>query len=292
MNIQGYRPMIAKALCCDQKEITDIQTWKKGMTNRSYRFSCKGKPYILRVPGEGTDQLIDRRQEYQVYKAICNAKLCDEICYMDPETGYKITGFLEHVHSCDAENRHEVARAMRFLRNFHEMGLKVPHTFDLFEKIEFYESLWNGEPSIYEDYQEIKARVMSLKDYIEQQPREWVLTHVDANPDNFLMSKDEIYLIDWEYAGMQDPHLDIAMFAIYAMYDRQQTDRMIDLYFTEGCGREIRDKIYCYMAVAGLLWSNWCEYKRQLGVEFGAYSSCQYRYAQEYSRLFWNLYDL
>ena len=58
-------------------------------------------------------------------------------------------------------------------------------------------------------------------------------------PDNFLFieknGEEEIRLIDWEYAGMQDPHVDIAMFAVYAMYDREQVDALIDAYFPEGC---------------------------------------------------------
>ena len=85
---------------------------------------------------------------------------------------------------------------------------------------------------------------------------------------------------------MQDPCVDIAMFAVYAMYDRTEIDCLIALYYPEGCGKECRLKIYCYVAACGLLWSNWCEYKRQLGVEFGEYSLRQYRYAKEYSRIF------
>ena len=68
---------------------------------------------------------------------------------------------------------------------------------------------------------------------------------------------------------MQDPHVDIAMFCIYALYDRKQVDKVIDMYFRDDCPIEIRIKIYCYIAACGLLWSNWCEYKRKLGVEFG-----------------------
>lgn len=68
-------------------------------------------------------------------------------------------------------------------------------------------------------------------------------------------------MIDWEYAGMQDPHLDIAMFCIYSLYNKEKVDQLISLYFTEGCPDAIRIKIYCYIASAGLLWSNWCEYK-------------------------------
>ena len=116
------------------------------------------------------------------------------------------------------------------------------------------------------------------------------MAHIDAVPDNFLFMTDErgeedIRMIDWEYAGMQDPHIDIAMFCIYSFYDKEQVDHLINLYFKEGCERMIRIKIYCYIAACGLLWSNWCEYKRELGVEFGEYSLRQYRYAKEYYRI-------
>ena len=119
---------------------------------------------------------------------------------------------------------------------------------------------------------------------------EEVLTHIDAVPDNFLFitnskNEEEIYLIDWEYAGMQDPHVDIAMFCIYSFYDNQQIDQTIDNYFINNCPDSIRTKIYCYIAVCGLLWSNWCEYKRALGVDFGEYSLRQYRYAKEYYKV-------
>ena len=73
------------------------------------------------------------------------------------------------------------------------------------------------------------------------------------------------------------------MFIVYAMYDRAQADRLIDLYFTEGCDEAVRLKIYCYIAVSGLLWSNWCEFKRHCGIDFGEYALQQYDYAKDYS---------
>ena len=178
---------------------------------------------------------------------------------------------------------------MKRLREFHEMKLKVDHSFDIFGQLEFYESLWGNIPSAYGDYARTKANVLSLKPYIDAHAKEKVLTHIDAVPDNFLFvdrgGKEEIRLIDWEYAGMQDPHVDIAMFCIYSLYDREQVDRLISAYFTQGCDDETRIKIYCYIAACGLLWSNWCEYKRSLGVEFGEYSLRQYRYAKCYYKI-------
>lgn len=282
--------VISQALQTSEEEITHITVLKKGMTNRSFRFSCKGKKYIMRIPGEGTDRLIDRRQEALVYQTIREKGLCDEITYLDPENGYKITGFLEDARVCDPQDPDDTRRCMQRLRAFHEMRLTVGHDFDIFGQIEFYEHLWAGMPSAYRDYPRTKEQVFSLKPYIDAHAKDKVLTHMDAVPDNFLFVKnadgtEDILLIDWEYAGMQDPLVDVAMFCIYSLYDREQTDDLIDAYFPEGCRRQDRILIYCYIAACGLLWSNWCEYKRTLGVEFGEYSLRQYRYAKDYYKI-------
>ena len=281
--------VICEALGAQQNEVTNITVLKKGMTNRSFLFSCKDKKYIMRIPGEGTDQLINRRQEAAVYQTIAGRKICDEIAYINPENGYKITEYLEGARVCDAENEEDLQKCMKKLREFHGQKLRVDHSFDLFGQMEYYESLWEGTPSAYKDYEKTKAHVLQLKDYIEANAGERVLTHIDAVPDNFLFveenGKEEIRLIDWEYAGMQDPHVDIAMFCIYSLYKKEQVDHLIDLYFEGNCDDRTRIKIYCYIAVCGLLWSNWCEYKRKLGVEFGEYSLRQYRYAKDYYKI-------
>lgn len=278
---------ICKVLNIASKDIVNITVLKKGMTNRSFLFCCNGKKYIMRIPGEGTEELINRQQEAQVYYTIQNEHICDKIVYIDPNNGYKITEYLTNARACDADDVNDLARCMNKLRTFHEKKLQVSHVFDIFERIDFYESLWGNTSSIYEDYTHTKNNILSLRSYIETNKGEFVLTHIDAVPDNFLFADDDhdLRLIDWEYAGMQDPHVDIAMFCIYALYDRPKIDRLIDLYFTEGCTRENRIKIYCYIAICGLLWSNWCEYKRSLGIEFGEYSLCQYRYAKDYYRI-------
>ncbi len=279
---------IAAVFRTDTNSITSITVLKKGMTNRSFLFSCLGGTYIMRIPGEGTDQLIDRRHEAAVYAAISGRGLCDDPVYIDPATGYKITRFLNGVRTCDPDSEADLRRCMEKLRQFHSMALQVEHTFDIFGQIDFYESLWGGAPSVYGDYAAAKANVLSLRPYISRHAEPFCLTHIDAVPDNFLFYDDNgaegLQLTDWEYAGMQDPHVDVAMFCIYSLYEKDQVDRLIDIYFRGSCPPETRTKIYCYIAACGLLWSNWCEYKSHLGVEFGEYSLRQYRYAKEYYR--------
>lgn len=271
-------------------ENVDISVLKKGMTNRSFLFTCRNRKYIMRIPGEGTRQLIDRRAEAEVYQSLKGKGICDNVIYMNAENGYKITEFIEGTRVCDPFNPKDLVICMEKLRAFHEQKFSVERAFHIFEQIEFYEALWGGKPSAYQDYETTKERVMRLQSYINAHTDKKVLTHIDAVPDNFLIIEDEkgaceVRIIDWEYAGMQDPHIDIAMFCIYSMYEKEQVDNLIDIYFQQNCPDETRVKIYCYIAACGLLWSNWCEYKAILGVKFGEYSQRQYDYAREYYQI-------
>lgn len=281
--------VICKVLNVSEEKVHHISILKKGMTNRSFLFEC-GKKYIMRIPGEGTDRLIDRSQEYKVYQVLAKKGISDTVIYMNPTNGYKISEFFQGARCCDPYNMEDIERCMAKLRALHDMKLEVEHEFDLYGKIELYESFWNGEPSIYRDYEETKSKIFLLKPFVDQCRKNKCLTHIDAVSDNFLFVKDEdgmeqIILIDWEYAGMQDPHVDLAMFSIYSFYGREYIDKLIDVYFQGKCELLVRIKIYCYIAICGLLWSNWCEYKRNLGVEFGEYSLRQYRYAKEFFQI-------
>ncbi len=284
----GVLKQIARILHCKVADMHAIAALKKGMTNRSFVFTVHNERYIMRIPGAGTEKLINRRQEAAVYRAIEGKGICDAPLYLNPKTGYKLSRYIDKVRACDPFREDDLVLAMRTLRRFHDMHLQVDHVFDLFGQIAFYEQLRNGRPSVYRDYAETRRHIFALQEYLFEQNIDCCLTHIDAVPDNFLIdpkAEGGMQLTDWEYAGMQDPYVDLAMFSIYSFYDRRQIDHLLDLYFTGKVSEEIRTRIYCYVAVCGLLWSNWCEYKTQFGVDFGAYNLRQYRYAKEYYRL-------
>lgn len=280
--------IIEDILKVNKKDIHNIHTLKKGMTNRSFIFTVNNKRYIMRIPGEGTDKLIDRKEEYDVYQRVKKEPYTETILYLNPDSGYKISEFLENTRNSDANNIQDVKKSMSVLRKFHSQNYQVDHTFDIWKQIDFYESL-RKTASAYRDYEEIKDWVLKLKPFIEDNVTKWSLCHIDANYDNFLIDQNNnVFLIDWEYAGMQDPDLDIAMYAIYAGYTKEKIDQLINIYYENKVSENIRYKIYAYVAVGGLLWSNWCEYKQSLGLDFGEYSLAQYRYAKEYSKLVLN----
>ncbi len=271
--------------------ITCIHALSSGMTNRLMHFTCQGKEYLMRIPGEGTEKLINRQREYAIYSALAGAgqQIADKVIYLDPRTGYKVTEFWNDSHAADPEDPAQVAACMKHLRLFHEQKLAVDFRFDLREQLDHYETL-REDSMPFADYALTRRHINELLERAAALPHEECLSHIDSVYDNFLFVRhpdghEEVRLIDWEYSGMSDPHLDIAMFCIYAYYDQQQVDRTIDAYFNGDCPDEIRQKIYCYIAIAGLLWTNWCEYKGRMGVKYGAYEMRQYQYAKQFYEL-------
>ena len=282
--------IIKNTFDCSYSDIVILESLDKGMTNRSFLFSCKKKKYIMRVPGEGTEMLINRKKEANNYSVIKDYDICDNVIYFNAENGYKITEFIENARVCDAYSKDDLVLSMKLLKKVHNLKLKVDYEFDLFQQIDYYEKLRGTNKSVFKDYNQTKENVLLLKDFIDENKPEYCLTHIDAVPDNFLFFKGSsvktgVKLIDWEYAAMQDPHVDLAMFSVYAFYNKEDIDNLIDIYFENKCTKKDRIKIYCYVAVCGLLWSNWCEYKQLLGIEFGEYFIKQYRYAKEFFKI-------
>ena len=261
-----------------------------GMSNKNFRVNFEDKSYVLRVPGNGSEGMVERtNEEFNAIEA-CKMGVNPEIRYFNAKTGIKLADFVENAETLNAATiqRHDnMKKIAKIYQTIHGSHIRLKNEFNIFQEIEKYDQLiQKANATMYDGWEKVRPQVMALEGYLNELGVELCPCHNDALYENFIKAMDgTIYLIDWEYSGMQDPHVDIAMFAIYALYEKEQIDQLINAYFTEGCSEIIRTKIYCYIAICGFLWSNWCEYKRILGVEFGEYSLKQYRYAKEFYRL-------
>lgn len=278
--------LIQTVFSVKENEIKDISVLKAGMTNKSFLFTLNDKRYVFRVPGEGTDKLISRKEEGDVYQAIESLNISERIVYFNVKTGYKISRFYEGSRNSSSEKRDEVTKAMALLKQLHQSQLQVNHRFDIEERIGFYLGLCHQYQAIrYLDFDEVHPMINEVLSYLNTLYRPLVLCHADSVESNFIiLNNGEYKLIDWEYAGMADPIMDVAMYAIYAGYDDQQIDDLLTIYCHQAPTKLEQTVYYSYIALGGFLWSLWTDYKQALGKEFGTYGMSQYRYARNYSR--------
>ena len=282
--------LVADVLHIPESEITDLRCLKSGMTNKSFLFRAKDRSYICRIPGPGTGLLINRKQEKEVYDSVKGLGITEHVIYMNGDTGYKISEYYEGVRTSDARNWDDVARCMDLVKKLHSSFIRVGHSFDIRERIDFYESICNGyEKQLFEDYSDVKRNMIVLMNRLDRLKRPKVLSHIDSVCDNFLFLPDgSIKLIDWEYAGMCDPMIDVSMCAIYSYYNEEEVEKLIQLYLGHEPSAEERFVYYSYIALGGFLWCLWAVYKSSIGEEFGDYTLIMYRYAKNYFKKIMN----
>ncbi|KAA0548500.1 NTP transferase domain-containing protein [Bacillus sp. BGMRC 2118] len=276
--------LISSIFHVKESEITDIKPLKLGMTNKSFVFSIHDKAYICRIPGEGTDRLINRDEEFQSIQAVIPLGITENIVYIDPKSGVKISEFEQGARSVDVQNDGELIESMKILRKLHQSNIVVPHSFNIEKNILVYEGLCKASDAIlFEDYSNVRTKMSELLSILKDMDIPSVFSHIDPNHDNFLvLPNGQFKLIDWEYAAMSDPVIDLSMFAIYSYMDQQQVENLMGYYFEENPTHEERIRVYAYMALGGFLWTLWAQYKQALGETFGEYTLTMYRYAKDY----------
>ena len=281
--------LVSEVFEVPESDIQNIRCLKSGMTNKSFLFQIDGRHYICRIPGPGTELLINRTEEAQVYDVIAPLDISEHIIYINGKTGYKVAEYYEGARNSRADHWEDVEQCMETLHKLHASNLQVNHEFNMRERISFYERLCTSHGgTLFEDYEMVRGWMDELMDRLDSLGRKKVLAHIDSVADNFLFLPDgTVRLIDWEYAGMCDPLIDVAMCAIYSYYDEEETDRLISIYFNHferEATEEERLSVYAHMALGGFLWSLWAIYKSAVGEEFGEYTLIMYRYAKRYYR--------
>jgi thiamine kinase-like enzyme len=89
--------------------------------------------------------------------------------------------------------------------------------------------------------------------------------HNDPWPGNLLDADGRIYLIDWEYSGMNDPMWDLADLSVEAEFGPEQDRAMMQTYHGTGLSPALYSRLEVYKAMSDLHWSVWSFVQRAKG---------------------------
>jgi thiamine kinase-like enzyme len=233
-----------------------------GLTNVTYKVTVGGAAYALRLAGEGTSEYIDRIAEEHNARVAAEAGINAEVIYFDATDGTMVTRFVDGVsmNAGDGFGRDSGApvRAARALKRVHTLGRVFKSRFDVFAAIEGYLELLRGwRTPLPEDYYEVGQRARAVRLALEVSPAALVPCHNDPWPANLLDADGRIYLIDWEYSGMNDPMWDLADLSVEARFGPEQDRTMMEAYHGIGLSQALCSRLEVYKAMSDLHWSVW-----------------------------------
>lgn len=265
---------ITSTLLCTPNDISNIAVINAGLTNVSFGFDVGGARYVYRHPGGTAGNLINRQAELFAQFAARDIGIDKSVINMTLE-GWKISYFVKDAKNCDFENKEDqLIRGMEMLHQLHAVevpesaGVKVFD--DVAEGKKLMEIASSTKGHLKKEFRTLIDKVdclySAIKDDAERLGYGLVLCHNDTYEPNYLYDDTgEMFLIDWEYAGMNYAANDIG--CILCRYD--WTDEQIERYLRYYIGRELTEDerrfYYGFIPISAFYWFGWGLYKGSVG---------------------------
>lgn len=288
---------ICSVLDCATSAVTWAEPIEEGLTNSSYKVMVGDTPYVYRVPGAGTEKIIDRASEAFSQGVARDLGIDDTFVYEDEKTGWKLSRYIEGCVPFDYHNAGHVSGAMELARRLHKSGVHSEWSFDLAEKtseiVTLLAEVGYGLPKDFDSLSTMASKLSALVKGDDVSP---VLCHNDFYEPNFLVkplgSTSKIYLIDWEYSAMSDYASDLGTFICCSDYSVGEAQDVLSEYF--GRRPTAAEEAHClaYVALASWYWYVWALYKDCTGGPVGEWQLLWHGYAGKYGKLALESYEL
>jgi thiamine kinase-like enzyme len=233
-----------------------------GLTNLVYRAETGGATVCLRVPGKGTEEYIDRQVEAVNARAAARAGVSPEVLHFDAATGLMVTRFLEGTETMTPEafktRPGAPGRAGRAFRQLHDSGETFAFRFELFSMIDDYLNILSTKDvKLPEGYHDVVGESEAVRAALDRNPVALAPCHCDPLCENLLDTGERMWLVDWEYSGMNDPMWDLGDLSVEGAFDPAQDREMMEAYFGSEPPPDQWGRMTIYKAMCDLLWTLW-----------------------------------
>jgi len=234
-----------------------------GMTNHSYKVTRNdGEEYVVRIPGEGTEELINRFDERKSTELACRLGIDSELLYFGDD-GAKVMRFIcdpQPISEGIMQKKENLVQAAAIFRKLHTCGIDTGVRFEVFEMVDLYERLIRKENvAVYDDYEDVKDTVYTIKKAVDATgiaPK--VPCHNDSLIGNWVIDKSgKLYLIDWEYSGMNEAMWDLACLSIEAGYTETNDLELMDAYYKRNATSDEKKRFIASKLYVDYLWTLW-----------------------------------
>lgn len=232
-----------------------------GLTNLVYRIEGDGCDYVLRVAGPGTEDYIDRAVEEHNARAAAAAGVSPEVLFFDPHDGLML---IPHVRATTMspgrfrETKGAPARAGAAFARLHRSGQTFRFRFELFTMIDEYLKVLDGlGASLPEGYHDVVREAEAVRQALDARPAALAPCHCDPLCENFLDTGEGMWIVDWEYSGMNDPLWDLGDLSVEAGLGPDEDAEMMEAYFGGRVATAAQGRMVVYKAMCDLLWTLW-----------------------------------
>ena len=257
-----------------------------GMSNINYKITYDGQTYVMRIPGIGADGMVERENEELNSLLAQNMGIHPPIVYFNRKTGVKLVKYIanaETLTSTTIQNVENLRQIANIYRTLHSSRVRERNDFNIFHEIDKYNFLMEKTGAkMYDNNRGGYSQVIALEQRLNEMGVDLKPCHNDGVPENFIKDPDgKIYLIDWEYSGMNDPVAEFAALFLESDFSKESRDVVLNTYYQGNIPADIEERILIYQILWDYLWAQWTVIKEAKGDDLGDYGRMRFERAMK-----------
>ncbi|HEX5936639.1 MAG TPA: choline/ethanolamine kinase family protein [Actinomycetota bacterium] len=230
-----------------------------GLTNTNYLVDVGGDRYVLRIPGASTELLaVDRANERHNAAAAATTGVSPRIVEVLEDVDVMVIEFVDGV-TMSAQSLRAPAQARRIaasLRRLHA-GPRFRQDFDMVRLTEFYLDVCaRHDVPVPDGFGTHREDVARIERALSARPLATVPCHNDLLAENYIDDGSQLWIVDFEYSGNNDPTFELGDTAQECAFDADQRATLCEAYFGEATLTLLaRMELQAVMADVG--WTLW-----------------------------------
>ena len=260
MNVEEY--IVARVnVLMHTEDATIVKRLEGGMSNYTYVVETRGKKYTYRVPGKFAEKFVDRVEEWDNIQEVNRLGLNNATSYVEVISGEKLAEYVEGTILSETDIEAHNAKSVAALKKIHGSDMRF-RDYNAFGRLSDYERYCREMGFTHpKEYHELREQLERMRDAHAEVPM--VPCHCDYQPTNLVVSGDKLYVLDWEFAGMNDPIYDVACYG-NAGFDKALS--LLEAYVGHKPTSEELKRLYFHRSFQCLQWYNVAIFKDRVGL--------------------------
>jgi len=259
------------------KNAIDISPIKGGITNKNFLVNDGSEKYFVRIGDDIPEHLVFRSNEVQASKAASRINICPKLLFYNQSI--QVFNFIEGKTFDSNDIKKNLDNITKLVKKVHT---KIPDhligqsvIFWVFHVIKNYKKFLDNHQSSYKKIlPDLLKKALKLENI--SSPFEIVFSHNDLLPANFIQNQEQIWLIDWEYAGFNTPLFDLGGLASNNDFNENEEEYLLENYFEKKLSSELLIKykaVKCASLLRETMWSMVSEITSNIEFDYNSYTS-------------------
>lgn len=261
----------------------EVSELSGGLTNTNYLVRADSERYVVRIPGASTELLaVDRANERHNAAAAATTGVSPRILEVLEDVDVIVIDYIEG-RTMSGETLRDRAMSPRIaaaLRRLHA-GPRFLRDFDMFRLTEFYLGVCaEHEVRIPDGFAERRDDVDAIERALAASPLPRVPCHNDLLAENYIDDGEQLWIVDFEYSGNNDPTFELGDTAQECGFDADLRAALCQAYFGEATSALLaRMELQAVMADVG--WTLWAAIQARISsIEFDFWGWAEERWGR------------